>query len=140
MRFQNPQNGHIETVGTPWLWSLILGFFYFAAKGIWTHAIVGLVLGVLTIGLSWLIYPFFASGIVRAHYLRNGWTDLDGEPGDELADARDRIMRRGREREKSLKNQGRVESDLDALLERAGKRLLEKQRKEKSGSEEDAQG
>ena len=76
MRFRNPTNGYVEVAGAPFLWCLLFGFFYFAAKGIWTHAVVGLGAALLTFGLSWLIYPFFAAGIVRTHYLRKGWIDL----------------------------------------------------------------
>lgn len=32
-----------------------------------------LVLAILTCGISWLIYPFSAPGILRKHYLQKGW-------------------------------------------------------------------
>jgi ribosomal protein L37E len=79
LRFQNPTNGHIEEIRNPGLWSFLFGFFYFAVHGIWTHAVAGLLLGVPTIGLSWLIYPFYAEGIVRRHYLKLGWTDVTSD-------------------------------------------------------------
>jgi len=68
----------------PFLRTFLFGFVYFAVKGIWTHAIVSLVL-VIALGswswgigglLVWLIYPFFARSIVRAHYLRRGWVEV----------------------------------------------------------------
>jgi hypothetical protein len=31
------------------------------------------VIALFTLGLSWLVYPFFARGIVEKHYLRMGW-------------------------------------------------------------------
>jgi hypothetical protein len=55
---------------------LLLGPIYFAAKGIWGHAAISLLLAVLTSSfflISWFIYPFFANAIVEKHYLRNGW-------------------------------------------------------------------
>jgi len=73
IRFRNPANGYEEAVGTPWIWCLLFGCVYFAAKGIWTHAVAALLLALLTFGLSWLIYPFFARQIVETHYLRRGW-------------------------------------------------------------------
>jgi hypothetical protein len=76
MQFQNPTNGHMETASVPWLWTLCFGAFYFAVKGIWVHFFIGIVCGLITYGLSWLIYPFFASAIIRNHYLRNGWIEV----------------------------------------------------------------
>jgi len=34
-------------------------------------------MAILTIGVSWLIYPFFASSIIRKNYLRKGWTQVN---------------------------------------------------------------
>ena len=45
IRFGNPANGYEEAVGTPWIWCLLFGCVYFAAKGIWTHAVAALLLG-----------------------------------------------------------------------------------------------
>jgi hypothetical protein len=72
-RFRNPSNGYEESVGQAWLWCLLLGPIYFAAKGIWLHAATSLLLAIGTGGISWFIYPFFANWIVRKHFLRNGW-------------------------------------------------------------------
>lgn len=79
MRFQNPSNGYVEESSVPILWAFLFGCFYFAYKGIWSHAAIALVAAIFTSGLSWLIYPFFARGIVKSHYLRMGWTMLDDE-------------------------------------------------------------
>jgi hypothetical protein len=37
-RFRNPSNGYQENVGQAWLWCLLLGPIYFAAKGIWPRS------------------------------------------------------------------------------------------------------
>lgn len=76
MRFKNPQNGYVEAAGLSFLWCLLFGAFYFMVKGVWSHALVGLGLAVLTCGISWFVYPFFAAGIVRRHYLGKGWTEI----------------------------------------------------------------
>lgn len=130
MRFENPQNGYIEECNSPGVWAFFFGFFYFAVKGIWTHAVAGLILGICTLGLSWLIYPFFARGIVRAHFLRKGWTHIDPGPEDidEEEEARSRIIRRGMEREAAMKSKAQKNAEFDATLARAGKRLAQKQR------------
>ena len=59
-RFRNPSNGYEENVGEAWLWCLLAGPIYFAAKGIWLHAATSLLLAIGTSGISWFIYPFFA--------------------------------------------------------------------------------
>jgi hypothetical protein len=69
-------NSYVENASCPWLWVLVFGFFYFAVKGIWSHAVISLVLAICTAGISWLIYPFFASGILEKYYLRKGWTRI----------------------------------------------------------------
>ena len=76
MKFKNPSNGYIEEVSSGvWLWVLLFGTIYFVVKGVWTHALVSLIFGLLTVGISWLIYPFFASGM-RRYYLKKGWIEV----------------------------------------------------------------
>jgi hypothetical protein len=76
MRFRSPSNGYEEEVGPAWLWCLLFGFIYFAVKGVWSHAVVSFVLAFITVGVSWLIYPFFARKIVETDYLRRGWVPV----------------------------------------------------------------
>jgi hypothetical protein len=76
MRFENPVNGYVEEVRYAPLWCLLFGCIYFAVKGVWTHAIAALLLALVTAGISWLVYPFFATEIMRTHYLRRGWIEL----------------------------------------------------------------
>lgn len=74
MKFKNPQNDYVEEVSDDtWLWALLFGGFYFAYKGIWIHFIIGLILAIMTFGVSWFIYPLFARSIVIAHYQKSGW-------------------------------------------------------------------
>ena len=76
MKFRNLQNGFEEEVSCPGLWCLIFGALYLAVKGAWGHALASFVIALCTMGLSWLLYPFFASEIVRTSYLRRGWTEV----------------------------------------------------------------
>jgi hypothetical protein len=81
--FENPLNGYREIGGTgySWLACLLFGPIYFAVKGAWRHAIVSGILGVCTLGLSWLVYPFFARDIVNRSYLQRGWVPAsDAKP------------------------------------------------------------
>jgi hypothetical protein len=74
--FRHPTNGHTERVGPAWLWALLFGVFYFAWRGMWTHAIIGAILAFLTFGISWVIYAIAAPSLVRKHYLRAGWVPI----------------------------------------------------------------
>lgn len=74
MKFKNTLNGHTETIShLTWLWVLLFGFIYWMVKGVWQHAMLSLILAVLTYGISWLIYPFFAKKLMIQHFLHNGW-------------------------------------------------------------------
>lgn len=75
MKFKNPANSYVEESPRPWLWALLFGFFYFAYKGSWEHAIIGAILALPTVGLSWVVYAFFARSIVRGTYLKKGWVE-----------------------------------------------------------------
>ena len=76
MYFQNRDNGYIEQVSLPGLWTFLFGPIYFASRGVWTHAVASLLLALVTFVLSWLLYPFFASRLMQTHYLRKGWVPL----------------------------------------------------------------
>lgn len=75
--YRNPQNGYTESVSNwAFLWTLLFGSLYFAVKGAWAHVFVSAILAILTVGISWLIYPFFATAIVQSSYLKKGWVEV----------------------------------------------------------------
>ena len=76
MFFENRANGYIEKLSLPGLWSFLFGLIYFASNGLWTRAAASLRLAFATAGLSWLVYPFFATQIMQTHFLRKGWIPL----------------------------------------------------------------
>ena len=76
LRFRNPKNGSTEEVSHPGLWTLLFGSFYFALRRVWPHALASFIAALLSFGLSWLVYPFFAHEIIRVHYLKSGWEEL----------------------------------------------------------------
>ena len=49
------------------------GPLWFAVKGLWLWAVVSFLLGGVTLGLSWIIFPFFANGMHRKHLLSAGY-------------------------------------------------------------------
>ena len=71
--FRHPKTKQIVNITQVPSWVLLFGFFYFAVKGIWTHAVASALLAIVTAGISWLVYPFFAKQIVRNHLLITGW-------------------------------------------------------------------
>jgi hypothetical protein len=70
----NPANGARKST-IPFLWCLIFGGFYFIIHGIWTQAVISLFVSLITFGIGWFVYPFFAKRIVRNHYLKLGWVE-----------------------------------------------------------------
>jgi hypothetical protein len=72
-KYRNPHTGIVDSIGSPALGSLFFGCFYFLIRKMYYHAVISLVLAVITGGLSWFVFPFFAAGIVDQHYLKNGW-------------------------------------------------------------------
>jgi hypothetical protein len=51
---------------------LLFGFLYFAAKGLLGHALLAFAMAAVSGGLSWLVYPFFARGILDTDCLKKG--------------------------------------------------------------------
>jgi len=80
MKFKNPANDYIEEVSIiAWFWVLLFFPFYFVFKGIWGHAGGSAILVMLTGGIAWFIYSFFAKSIIRKHYLRQGWIEIEND-------------------------------------------------------------
>lgn len=73
IRLKHPQSGYVEKIraGRTVLMSLLFGPLYFAMRGVWGHALVGLCLSWMI--LPWLVYAFLAPSIIRRHYQRQGW-------------------------------------------------------------------
>lgn len=74
-KFRNPLNGYTQSVdpATAFLGCLMFGMFYFAYKGVWKHAFISFFAALFTVGISWLIYPFFAYSCVTGSYQERGW-------------------------------------------------------------------
>jgi len=61
---------------------MLFGAFYFAYKGAWKHFLIGLLAAVLTGGISWFVYPFFAYRCVTQSYLERGWQQIASDYQD----------------------------------------------------------
>ena len=77
--FENSANNHRVEVGTfgPFIWTLLFGALYFLVKGSFKHFLLGIIAAIITVGISWFIYPFFAPGIIRNMYLEKGYRQID---------------------------------------------------------------
>jgi len=75
MTIINTQNNHSEDISylDTFISTLLFGVLYFAYRKIWSHFVIGAILAVMTMGISWLLYPFFSYWIVKGHYLKEGW-------------------------------------------------------------------
>jgi hypothetical protein len=58
----HPVNGHKVEIYRGFSWPcLFLGFFWYGFKGMWGWAVIGLVAALMTWGIAWLFFPFFAN-------------------------------------------------------------------------------
>jgi hypothetical protein len=87
----NPINQYKQPISNlSWLWCLLFGGLFFAFKGVWKHFVISFVLSVVSFGVAWFIYPFFARKIVINSYLERGWSINDGSvmaPADQSQDS-----------------------------------------------------
>ena len=76
--FRNPLDGRNRVVAPlpTFLGCLLLGPVYFLIVGHRRHALRSVVLLAATLGLSQVIYPFYAPRIMRALYFERGWKRL----------------------------------------------------------------
>ena len=74
--FWHPDHNRVEPLGWPFGGALVFGPFYFFYKRMWTVGAVQIVAVPLTLGLAWVVMPFFAEGLLRAHLRRSGWVEF----------------------------------------------------------------
>jgi hypothetical protein len=75
MIFRHPSNGYRVEPKHAFLWCLLFGVFYFLKHSVWGHALISLGAAFITVGISWVVYPFFAKRIIRHAYLSRGWVE-----------------------------------------------------------------
>ncbi len=81
--FRQPETGRLLDIGDAPKEALMKGPFYFAIHKVWKHAIIGAVLAVLTLGISWLVYSVYSQRIMRNHLLAAGWVAVAKETRDD---------------------------------------------------------
>jgi len=90
--FENPTNGHRETVnGSAWFWSLLFGWIYMLTVGLWGHVFIQIFVIVVVAALGggpllviavpalWVIYAVSINSMLCNRYLRQGWRELTGD-------------------------------------------------------------
>jgi hypothetical protein len=75
MKFINPTNNYELTDGSAlsWLWFMLIGPLYFAIRGNWSWFFISALLIVGTLGIAYLVIPFFVRKINRTHLYRKGF-------------------------------------------------------------------
>jgi putative oligomerization/nucleic acid binding protein len=70
----HPVNGHEVEVYRGFSWPcLFLGFFWYGFKGMWGWAVIGVVAALLTYGMAWLFFPFFANAQHLTYLEKQGY-------------------------------------------------------------------
>ena len=70
----HPLNRYAEPIFRGFSWPcFFFGFLWFAVKGMWGWAIVGLILAFSTFGLSWFVFPFLANEMYTKSLLKQGY-------------------------------------------------------------------
>ncbi len=74
--FKHPTSNEIATVNElAWIPCFLFGPFYLGVQGNAGQAVLWLILGVCTFGISWFfILPFFVKGILEKEYIKHGWS------------------------------------------------------------------
>ena len=87
--YENPATGWRESVPRrAWLWMLLFGLFYMAARNLWRPFAFTLVVLIGTLLVAWpllfIVAPAFwilaavqAQRMFREHYMRLGWDEID---------------------------------------------------------------
>jgi Short C-terminal domain len=74
----HPVNDSTEEVWEGFSWPcLFCGCLWYMYKGMWGWGIIALILAVCTVGISWLIFPFFANEQYARHLLKQGYLNED---------------------------------------------------------------
>ena len=70
----NPANGAAEEIWEGFSWPcLLLGFIWYIYKGMWGWGVIAFILAIITWGISWLVFPFFANAQYAKSLLQNGY-------------------------------------------------------------------
>ena len=78
----HPINNYPEPIYTGFSWpNLFFGFFWFLYKGMWAWAIIFSFSAMFTLGISNLIFPFFANQLHQKNLLKSGYL---GKPNNEI--------------------------------------------------------
>lgn len=75
---ENPENGYRKTLSRPGIKVFFTGSLYFLRHGMWSQAVFGFFVGVLTIGFGWLYLGWKAEDYIKDHYRSKGWRVVRG--------------------------------------------------------------
>ena len=70
----DPKTGVKEQTWTGFSWPcLALGVFWFLYKRLYGWTAITFLAAIITSGIAWLVFPFFANGVHRSSLLKSGW-------------------------------------------------------------------
>ena len=74
LSFKNPHNGKLREAPIGFSWTtLFFGFFPALLRGHWIGLFVMLLIGVITGGLAWLVFPFLYNKFYVKHLIKEGY-------------------------------------------------------------------
>jgi len=76
LAFFDSISGRVVIVRHPFRWCLLFGGLYFWRHQAWRAGLAALLSAICTLGIAWLVCPFFAARIVRRNYVRKGWLEI----------------------------------------------------------------
>ena len=77
--FRNPQNDYVEKLDWTFWGTVLFGPIFFGLRGAFGHAFFSAIAAIFTLGISWLVYPFLAQGLLASQYLQKGWEEISEE-------------------------------------------------------------
>lgn len=70
----DPKTGTKEQTWAGFSWPcLVFGVFWFLYKRMYGWSVITFLAAVLTSGIAWFVFPFFANGVHRSHLQKSGW-------------------------------------------------------------------
>ena len=84
VEYRNARTGHTHRVNKAlvFLGCLIFGWLFWAIVGEWGHSLASLILPFFTLGISALIYPFYANKIIKFKWESRGYVHVEDGKAD----------------------------------------------------------
>ena len=78
MEYRHSETKDVVSCNYCFLWTLLIGPFYFLIKENYKHAVLSFLVACVTFGVSWLVYPFFAKEVMTNFLRKKGYKPHEG--------------------------------------------------------------